>query len=78
MGGIRVRGGLCVAPHFCPKQVVRVDPGDQRGDRGDNEQISGNQFSLHIKGGAKNVSKYDGGEGEDADQSFHCVVHLGN
>ena len=51
---------------------MRLDPRGDTGDGRDNEQISGNQFSLNIEGCAENISEDDGCEGEEADQSFHC------
>jgi hypothetical protein len=53
------------------------NPEDQAGNRGNNEQISRDQFSLYIKRGAENVSKYNGDKRKDADESFHCGYILG-
>jgi hypothetical protein len=58
-------------------QAKGIDPEDNGSDRSDDENISGNEISLRIKRSAEDVGKYDGYEGDEADQSFHDVVHLG-
>ena len=56
-------------------QAERIDPENNGSDRTDNENIRGDEITLSVKRSAEDVGKYDGYEGEEADQSFHCVVH---
>jgi hypothetical protein len=59
-------------------QTEGIDPEDNGSDRADDENIRGYEIALSVKRSAEDVGKYDGYEGEEADQSFHDVVHLGN
>jgi hypothetical protein len=64
-----VLGSLC----FCirPGQVDGPDPENKGGEGSQDQGISGEEFSLNIKGGADDVGKNDGNENEDAKKSFH-------
>jgi hypothetical protein len=64
---VRVSLGFC--QHL--GKIDGLDPENKAGERGQDQGISGEEFSLNIKRGADDVGKNDGNEDENADESFH-------